>query len=159
MQNISIERQRDIYKIHSSSPPLLLPLLVCSGSEYARSEILERHPPMPRKTSGGLVRPALCVSPTWRCSPNMLETKACSKAVRFDTRLERIKHFSQVDKPMTIRAACDREADSTFDESSSQSPLFEWAIVRPAEGTLRFFPLASAKRGFLSSDYKYCSCT
>ena len=103
----------------------------------------------------------------------MLETKTCSKsvrfdtrlermsskAVRFDTRLERIKHFSQVDKPMTIRAACDREADSTFDESSSQSPLFEWAIVRPAEGTLRFFPLASAKRGFLSSDYKYCSCT
>jgi hypothetical protein len=81
------------------------------------------------------------------------------QAVRFDTRLERIKHFSQVDKPMTIRAACDREADSTFDESSSQSPLFEWAIVRPAEGTLRFFPLASAKRGFLSSDYKYCSCT
>lgn len=118
-----------------------------------------RKPPMLRKKSGELVRPALRPSSARRRPSSMPGTPTFSKAVHFDSHLEHIRHFLQVDKPLAVSAgsspvaAYDSEVEFPFDES----PPFEWAIVVsnfPADTPLRLAHPVRVERVFLSSDNK-----
>jgi hypothetical protein len=69
----------------------------------------------------------------------MPETPTYSKAVRFDSNMERVRHFLQVDKPLAVSAghspinAHHSEPDFQFDSEEPQphEPQFEWEISLP----------------------------
>lgn len=94
-------------------------------------------PAMVRKKSGELVRPALRPSSRRRPS-SMPGTPTYSKAVHFDSHLEHVRHFLQVDRPLAVSAGSSPvetyESESEFpfgsDESSARQrgPSFEWEI-------------------------------
>ncbi|KAI8395946.1 hypothetical protein FOFC_21476 [Fusarium oxysporum] len=70
-----------------------------SVSEEETDEVLLKKPQMVRKKSGELVRPAL--RPSSRRHPSsMPRTPVFSKAVHFDSHLEHVRHFLQVDQPL-----------------------------------------------------------
>jgi hypothetical protein len=63
-----------------------------------------------------------------------------SKAVHFDSHLEHVRHFLQVDKPLAVSAnsspndVCDNDTEFPFSEdesSNSQKLSFNWEIVLP----------------------------
>jgi hypothetical protein len=118
-----------------------------------------RKPPMLRKKSGELVRPALRPASARRRPSSMPGTPTFSKAVHFDAHLEHIRHFLQVDKPLAVSAGSspvamyDNETEFPFDES----PPFEWSIVVtnfPADTPLRLAQPVRVERVFLSGDNK-----
>lgn len=124
-----------------------------------------RKPPMLRKKSGELVRPALRPSSARRRPSSMPGTPTFGKAVHFDSHLEHVRHFLQVDKPLAVSAgsspvdAYESESEFPFGEdgSSSKSPPFEWEIVVsnfPAETPLRLSLPVRVERVFLSADNK-----
>lgn len=94
-------------------------------------------PQMVRKKSGELVRPAL--RPASRRRPlSMPGTPVFSKAVHFDSHLEHIRHFLQVDRPLAVSAgsspveAYDSDAEYPFpggERSKSSSPPFAWELM------------------------------
>ncbi|KAI9773700.1 MAG: hypothetical protein M1839_002034 [Geoglossum umbratile] len=123
-----------------------------------------RKPTMVRKKSGELVKPALRPSSSRRPS-SMPGTPTYSKAVHFDSHLEHIRHFLQVDKPLAVSAGSSPveayEGDAEFpfgnDNSYPRSPPFEWEIVLPnfpRETTERKSLPVRVERVFLSSDNK-----
>ncbi|EGU72361.1 hypothetical protein FOXB_17130 [Fusarium oxysporum f. sp. conglutinans Fo5176] len=74
-----------------------------SVSEEETDEVLLKKPQMVRKKSGELVRPAL--RPSSRRHPSsMPRTPVFSKAVHFDSHLEHVRHFLQVDQPLAVSA-------------------------------------------------------
>lgn len=124
-------------------------------------------PPMLRKKSGELVRPALRPSSAKRRPSSMPGTPTYSKAVHFDSHLEHVRHFLQVDKPLAVSAGSspvetyESEMEFPFgnDESArSRQPPFEWEMrlsnfpdeVKPRES----WPVR-VERVFLSSDNKH----
>lgn len=127
-----------------------------SDDEFKRSG---RRKPMLRKKSGELVRPALRPPSARRRPLSMPGTPTFSKAVHFDSHLEHVRHFLQVDKPLAVSAGSspvatyDQESEFPFDESSP----FEWAIVVsnfPPDTPLRLAHPVRVERVFLSSDNK-----
>ncbi|KAK0639752.1 putative phosphatase regulatory subunit-domain-containing protein [Cercophora newfieldiana] len=70
-----------------------------TASEEDTDEDILRKPQMVRKKSGELVRPALRGSSRRRPS-SMPGTPTFSKAVHFDSHLEHVRHFLQVDRPL-----------------------------------------------------------
>ena len=93
-------------------------------------------PSMVRKKSGELVRPALRPSSRRRPS-SMPGTPTYSKAVHFDSHLEHVRHFLQVDRPLAVSAGSSPveqyESENEFPFSSdepgrSRAPPFEWEI-------------------------------
>ncbi|ODH51747.1 hypothetical protein GX48_01989 [Paracoccidioides brasiliensis] len=89
-------------------------------------------PSMVRKKSGELVRPALRPKRRPSSAPG---TPMFSKAVHFDSQLEHIRHFLQVDKPLAVSAGSSPietyDGDNEFpfgnsDDRPSQPNLFEW---------------------------------
>ncbi|ETN39600.1 uncharacterized protein HMPREF1541_05826 [Cyphellophora europaea CBS 101466] len=102
-----------------------------SGPELSR-------PPMLRKKSGELVRPALRASSAPRRPSSMPGTPTYSKAVHFDSHLEHVRHFLQVDRPLAVSAGSSPvetyESESEFPFGSDESgvrqrgPSFEWEI-------------------------------
>lgn len=124
-------------------------------------------PGMVRKKSGELVRPALRPSSRRRPS-SMPGTPTYSKAVHFDSHLEHVRHFLQVDRPLAVSAGSSPveqyESESEFPFASEEpsgrvrSPPYEWEIK------LANFPYQDAdsrkalpvhvERIFLSSDNK-----
>lgn len=123
-----------------------------------------RKPPMLRKKSGELVRPALRPSSARRRPSSMPGTPTFSKAVHFDSHLEHVRHFLQVDRPLAVSAgsspveAYDSDTEFPFDESTnSRTPPFEWEIVTsnfPSETPLRLAQPVRVERVFLSADNK-----
>ena len=101
-----------------------------SGSPSSR-------PGMVRKKSGELVRPALR-PPSRRRPSSMPGTPTYSKAVHFDSHLEHVRHFLQVDRPLAVSAGSspveNYESETEFpfgsDEAGSRSraPPFEWEV-------------------------------
>ncbi|KAK6610379.1 protein phosphatase regulator [Botrytis cinerea] len=75
-----------------------------TGSDDEMSEdeeaMIRRKPQMLRKKSGELVRPALRPSSARRRPSSMPGTPTFSKAVHFDSHLEHVRHFLQVDRPL-----------------------------------------------------------
>ncbi|EHK99912.1 putative protein phosphatase 1 regulatory subunit 3A [Glarea lozoyensis 74030] len=123
-----------------------------------------RKPPMLRKKSGELVRPALRPSSARRRPSSMPGTPTFSKAVHFDSHLEHVRHFLQVDRPLAVSAGSSPveayESDNEFpfnDEESTRGPPFEWEIVVsnfPADTPQRLALPVRVERVFLSADNK-----
>ncbi|KAJ9500923.1 hypothetical protein H2202_003481 [Exophiala xenobiotica] len=123
-------------------------------------------PPMVRKKSGELVRPALRPSSRRRPS-SMPGTPTYSKAVHFDSHLEHVRHFLQVDRPLAVSAGSspveNYESESEFpfgsDESGARprSNVPEWDLVlRNFDETniSKKSQVVCVERIFLSSDNK-----
>ncbi|KAJ5054478.1 uncharacterized protein L3040_000752 [Drepanopeziza brunnea f. sp. 'multigermtubi'] len=122
-----------------------------------------RKPPMLRKKSGELVRPALRPSSARRRPSSMPGTPTFSKAVHFDSHLEHVRHFLQVDRPLAVSVGSspveqyDSETEFPFPEDVTQNPPFEWEISVsnfPAETPIRLALPIRVERVFLSSDNK-----
>lgn len=123
-------------------------------------------PPMLRKKSGELVRPALRPPSATRRPSSMPGTPTYSKAVHFDSHLEHVRHFLQVDKPLAVSAGSspvenhESEVEFPFGYDESGRPRqqpFEWEIRLsnfPTDTWAReSFPVR-VERVFLSSDNK-----
>jgi hypothetical protein len=136
-----------------------------SGSEEDSDEDLLRKPQMVRKKSGELVRPALRPSSRRRPS-SMPGTPTFSKAVHFDSHLEHVRHFLQVDRPLAVSAGSspvdnyDSDIEYPFpgdDRSAGRTPPFEWEIVItnfPTETRVRKLQAVRLERVWLSNDQK-----
>jgi hypothetical protein len=124
-------------------------------------------PPMVRKKSGELVRPALRASSRARRPSSMPGTPTYSKAVHFDSHLEHVRHFLQVDRPLAVSAGSSPvetyESESEFpfgsDEAStrSRSTAFEYEMRLanfPPDSDARKSQPIFVERVFLSSDNK-----
>ena len=152
---------------HSSSPN---ETFIGKNAESSDSSDIDddayrlKKPAMVRKKSGELVKPALRPSSSRRPS-SMPGTPTYSKAVHFDSHLEHVRHFLQVDKPLAVSAGSSPveayEGDAEFpfgnDDSYPRSPPFEWEIVLPnfpRETVERKSLPVRVERVFLSSDNK-----
>jgi hypothetical protein len=125
-----------------------------------------RRPAMVRKKSGELVRPALRPSYSKRRPSSMPGTPTYSKAVHFDSHLEHVRHFLQVDRPLAVSAgsspveAYESEAEFPFGSDESGRPRkqgYEWEIRVanfPAETEDRKHLPIRVERVFLSADNK-----
>lgn len=122
-------------------------------------------PPMVRKKSGELVRPALRPSSAKRRPSSMPGTPTYSKAVHFDSHLEHVRHFLQVDKPLAVSAGSspvenyESEVEFPFgdEEGRPRGPSFEWVIRLsnfPADTEHRQNLPVRVERVYLSSDNK-----
>jgi hypothetical protein len=91
-------------------------------------------------------------------------TPTFSKAVHFDSHLEHVRHFLQVDRPLAVSAgsspveAYDSDTEFPFgEEDKARGPPFEWEIVVsnfPTENPIRLSLPVRVERVFLSSDNK-----
>ncbi|KAI1373353.1 carbohydrate-binding module family 21 protein [Hypoxylon crocopeplum] len=120
-------------------------------------------PPMVRKKSGELVRPALRAH---RRPSSMPGTPTFSKAVHFDSHLEHVRHFLQVDRPLAVSAgtspADNYESDNEYpfgvdEKPGARSPSFEWELVVhnfPAETPIRKALPVRLERVWMSPDQK-----
>ncbi|KAF4636074.1 hypothetical protein G7Y89_g2005 [Cudoniella acicularis] len=137
-----------------------------SSSEGDEPERSRRKPPMLRKKSGELVRPALRPSSARRRPSSMPGTPTFSKAVHFDSHLEHVRHFLQVDRPLAVSAgsspveAYESDTEFPFGEDNTtvgRTPPFEWEIIVsnfPAETPQRLALPIRVERVFLSADNK-----
>lgn len=105
-----------------------------TGSEEESGEESLKKPQMVRKKSGELVRPALRPSSHRRPS-SMPGTPTFGKAVHFDSHLEHVRHFLQVDRPLAVSAGSspvdnyDSDTEYPFPGQGTRSPPYEWEIV------------------------------
>ena len=150
---------------HSKSQPILK-TRKDDSSDTDESDSIGSRPPMVRKKSGELVKPAL--RPHSRRRPSSMPgTPTYSKAVHFDSQLEHIRHFLQVDRPLAVSAGSspveNYESETEFpfgsDESKARSrgTLSEWDIRLanfPAESDDRKALIVCVDRVFLSADKK-----
>lgn len=94
-----------------------------------------QRPPMIRKKSGELVRPALRPPMGRRRPSSMPGTPIGSKAVHFDTQLEHIRHFAQLDKPQAVSAenspTNEYSSEEEFPFERQQTPEFSWELHLP----------------------------
>ncbi|KJZ76397.1 hypothetical protein HIM_04126 [Hirsutella minnesotensis 3608] len=149
------------------------PILVIKSAENSlmasdedTDEDIRNKPPMVRKKSGELVRPALRAS--HRRPSSMPGTPVFSKAVHFDSHLEHVRHFLQVDRPLAVSAGSspvdNYESDSEYpfpgtnsDKPSVRSPPFEWELVTtnfPHHSHTRKSMPVRLEKVWLSSDQK-----
>lgn len=136
-----------------------------TASEDDTDEDLKTKPQMVRKKSGELVRPAL--RPTSRRRPSSMPgTPVFSKAVHFDSHLEHVRHFLQVDRPLAVSAGSspvdNYESDTEYPFPSehrptSRMPPFEWEIITPNfpqdSHSRKTFPV-KLEKVWLSADQK-----
>jgi hypothetical protein len=137
-------------------------------TEEEDSDTEFRHKPqMVRKKSGELVRPALR-APSHR-RPSSMPGTPTFKAVHFDSHLEHVRHFLQVDRPTAVSAGSspvenyDSDTEYPFpgsdDRHKVRQPPFEWelnarnfpAIESPAR---RALPVRLEKVWLSPSDQK-----
>jgi hypothetical protein len=117
-------------------------------------------PPMVRKKSGELVRPALRPPSARRRPSSMPGTPVYTKAVHFDSHLEHIRHFLQLDRPLAVSANTspvdghDTEGEFPFG-SDSRGPSWEWEMKLanwPKDVSSRTTHPVRLERLFLSAD-------
>ncbi|KAK4248281.1 carbohydrate-binding module family 21 protein [Corynascus novoguineensis] len=136
-----------------------------AGSDEDSDEERQRKPQMVRKKSGELVRPAL--RPASRRRPSSMPgTPTFSKAVHFDSHLEHVRHFLQVDRPLAVSAGSspvdNYESDTEYPFSSDQRTTtralpFEWEIIMtnfPVETPVRKAQPVRLEKVWLSPDQK-----
>ena len=129
-------------------------------------------PTMVRKKSGELVRPALRPPSAKRRPSSMPGTPTYSKAVHFDSHLEHVRHFLQVDRPAAVSAgsspveAYESEQEFPFasgpgEDDRSRSPPYEWEIrltnFSESAETRKHEPVR-VERIYLSSDNRNLIC-
>ncbi|RKF57665.1 putative protein phosphatase regulator [Erysiphe neolycopersici] len=135
-----------------------------SSSDDEEDEInLTPKSSMVRKKSGELVRPALRPPVARRRPSSMPGTPTFSKAVHFDSQLEHIRHFLQVDRPLAVSAGSspvpnyDSDTEFPFGGEYPRELPFEWELVVskfPAETPERLAQAVRVERVFLSNDNK-----
>ncbi len=138
-----------------------------SDSENGSDNSPSGRPPMLRKKSGELVRPALRGTSARRRPLSMPGTPTYSKAVHFDSHLEHVRHFLQVDRPLAVSAGSspveNYESEGEFpfgsDEASARSraPTYEWHISLanfPSDSDARRSLPVFVDRIFLTPDNK-----
>ncbi|EPE10450.1 carbohydrate-binding module family 21 protein [Ophiostoma piceae UAMH 11346] len=128
-----------------------------------------KKPQMVRKKSGELVRPALRLGAGRRPS-SMPGTPTFSKVVHFDSHLEHVRHFLQVDRPLAVSAgsspveAYDSESEYPFPSSGNsnkqthRTPPYEWEIMLtkfPLDTPARKAQPVRLERVWLSPDHKF----
>lgn len=123
---------------------------------------LSPKPPMVRKKSGELVRPALRPASARRRPSSMPGTPVYAKAVHFDSKLEHIRHFLQLDRPLAVSAETspvdshDTEGEFPFgNREQSNTPTWEWDIRLPnfpKDTSSRTTDPVRLERLFLSGD-------
>ncbi|KAH8898264.1 hypothetical protein GQ53DRAFT_413873 [Thozetella sp. PMI_491] len=136
-----------------------------TGSEEDSDEEIQRKPQMVRKKSGELVRPALR-PPSRRRPSSMPGTPTFSKAVHFDSHLEHVRHFLQVDRPLAVSAGSspvdnyDSESEYPFsgdERVAGRGPPFEWELLVtnfPVDTPARKSLPVRLERVWLSNDQK-----
>ncbi|EFY92478.1 protein phosphatase regulatory subunit Gac1, putative [Metarhizium acridum CQMa 102] len=133
-----------------------------AASEEEADDDLKFKPQMVRKKSGELVRPALRGN---RRPSSMPGTPVFSKAVHFDSHLEHVRHFLQVDRPLAVSAGSspvenyDSDAEYPFLKSSDggKAPPFEWELATPNfphDSLVRRTMPARLEKVWLSNDQK-----
>lgn len=133
-----------------------------TASEEETDEDLRYKPQMVRKKSGELVRPALRGH---RRPSSMPGTPVFSKAVHFDSHLEHVRHFLQVDRPLAVSAGSspadnyDSDAEYPFpkDGRGNKSPPFEWELATPNfphDSLVRKTMPVRLEKVWLSNDHK-----
>ena len=124
-------------------------------------DVPRKKPPMLRKKSGELVRPALRPASARRRPSSMPGTPTYSKAVHFDQHLEQVRHFLQVDRPLAVSANTSPvdhyDSETEFPFSSPREPKWEWEIKVsnfPRETPQRAQKAVRVERVSLSEDKK-----
>ncbi|KAI1769986.1 carbohydrate-binding module family 21 protein [Hypoxylon cercidicola] len=136
---------------------------ITTSEEGSEQDEPLRKPQMVRKKSGELVRPALRGQ---RRPSSMPGTPTFSKAVHFDSHLEHVRHFLQVDRPLAVSAgtspADNYESDTEYpfkvaEKPSPRTPSFEWELVVnnfPPETPIRKALPVRLERVWMSPDQK-----
>ena len=134
---------------------------VASSPDDSDAEMSPK-PPMVRKKSGELVRPALRPPSARRRPSSMPGTPVYAKAVHFDSQLEHIRHFLQLDRPLAVSAETspvdthDTEGEFPFGrQAEKQAPSWEWELRLanfPQENSSRLAQPVRLERLFLSPD-------
>lgn len=136
------------------------------NSSEEDDEDAPRKPQMVRKKSGELVRPALRPASHRRPS-SMPGTPTFSKAVHFDSHLEHVRHFLQVDRPLAVSAGSspvdNYDSDNEYpfgadDRPAPRTPPFEWEIIInnfPIDTPARKSQPVRLERVWLSNDHKF----
>ena len=129
------------------------------GSDTEDDDLLMK-PPLLRKKSGELVKPAL--RPRSRRRPSSMPgTPTYSKAVHFNEDMEQVRHFLQVDRPIAVSAGSspvetyDSETEYPFGESiHSKTPKWEIKLTNfpSSETHERQSAPVRVERIFLASD-------
>lgn len=147
--------------LDSSPMPFGSPGRSASDSELDDVEELRIKPAMLRKKSGELVRPAIRPQSCRRRPSSMPGTPTYSKAVHFDSNLEHVRHFLQVDRPLAVSAGSSPveayESDAEFPFTSKSEPPFEWEIRLtnfPEDSPDRKSMPVRFEKVFLSADNK-----
>ncbi|KAF1847569.1 carbohydrate-binding module family 21 protein [Cucurbitaria berberidis CBS 394.84] len=117
---------------HMIHPLITDPVISSSDGSDAEDDELRIKPPLLRKKSGELVKPALR-PPSRRRPSSMPGTPTYSKAVHFNEDIEQVRHFLMVDRPIAVSAGSspvetyDSETEYPFSEDSrTKTP--EWEI-------------------------------
>ena len=141
-------------------PPSKADSIIDSDSDD--DEDLQMKPPLVRKKSGELVKPAL--RPSSRQRPSSVPgTPTYGKAVHFNEDIEQVRHFLQVDRPMAVSAGSspqekyDSESEFPFgdDDSSFRTPSWEMRTSSfPKENFERQTSPVRLERLFMSPDSK-----
>jgi hypothetical protein len=136
------------------------PVISSSDGSDAEDDELRIKPPLLRKKSGELVKPALR-PPSRRRPSSMPGTPTYSKAVHFNEEIEQVRHFLQIDRPIAVSAGSspvetyDSESEYPFD-SSPKAP--EWDIKLTNFPTSDTYERQTApvrvERIFLTSDHQ-----
>ncbi|KAF2821416.1 hypothetical protein CC86DRAFT_411104 [Ophiobolus disseminans] len=131
------------------------------GSDSEDDELLIK-PPLLRKKSGELVKPALR-PPSRRRPSSMPGTPTYSKAVHFNEDMEQVRHFLQVDRPIAVSAGSspvetyDSETEYPFAEDTrNKAPEWEIKLTNfPSSDTYeRQTAPVRVERIFLASDHQ-----
>lgn len=137
------------------------------NSSESDDEDLMPKPPLLRKKSGELVKPAIRPSSRRRHS-SMPGTPTYSKAVHFNDEIEQVRHFLQVDRPIAVSAGTspaedhDDQSDYQFTRSTeaqrsqtSNAVTWELSLANfPADTQERRWQPIRADTLTLSSDHK-----
>ncbi|KAF2497331.1 hypothetical protein BU16DRAFT_311409 [Lophium mytilinum] len=162
-RKISHSRSSSEITLSQHVPHLDTEATLISSSDDSDDDELRIKPPLLRKKSGELVKPAL--RPTSRRRPSSMPgTPTFSKAVHFNEDMEQVRHFLQVDRPIAVSAnsspveTYDSESEYPFGyEDSPKSRPVEWEIRLanfPEETYERKTMPVRVERIFLSSDNK-----
>jgi hypothetical protein len=138
------------------------PVITSSDGSDAEDDELRIKPPLLRKKSGELVKPALR-PPSRRRPSSMPGTPTYSKAVHFNEDMEQVRHFLQVDRPIAVSAGSspvetyDSESEYPFgEETRFKAPEWEIKLANfpSSESYERQSAPVRVERIFLASDHQ-----
>lgn len=163
-RKISHSRSSSEITLSKHAPQLTTDNLISSSENSdVEDDELRIKPPLLRKKSGELVKPAL--RPSYRRRPSSMPgTPTFSKAVHFNEDIEQVRHFLQVDKPIAVSAGSspvetyDSESEYPFSyDDGYASRAVEWEIRLanfPRETFERKAMPVRVERIFLSANNK-----